>query len=239
MKRIFIPTQTPSDWQPLLAKPTLHWKKSYSAMTTAACWEASNGDLPAEVRKTLEASGQSELNGLKLLAAIPEWEVTLPGGQRPSHTDVMALASNEEGLVVIGVEAKVDEPFGPTLGEKRLESSNGQGERIDYLHSVLGLKKPLKDGIRYQLLHRTVSAIRTAQDFHASSAVMLVHSFSPKSRWREDFTAFCTAMSAEQLTPELCVITNFTSPRLYLAWCAGDQRFLDVELPNKLHQDTL
>lgn len=75
MKRIFIPTQSPSDWQPLLAKPKLHWKKSYSAMTTAACWEEANGDLPAEVKRTLEASGQSELVGLKLLAAIPEWGI--------------------------------------------------------------------------------------------------------------------------------------------------------------------
>lgn len=235
MKRIFVPTQSPSDWQPLLAKPMLHWKKSFSAMTAAACWEAADGDLPAEVRRTLETSGQRELIGLKLLAAIPEWEVQLPGGQSSSRTDVMALTRNEEGLVVIGIEAKVDEPFGPTLGEKRLESSNGQEERIDYLHSVLGLKAPLQDGIRYQLLHRTVSAIRTAQDFHASSAVMLVHSFSSKSRWREDFTAFCTAMGAEQLSPELCAINNFTSPCLYLAWCAGDARFLNVELPNKLH----
>ncbi len=234
MKRIFIPTQSPSDWQPLLAKPASHWKKSYSAMTTAACWEEANGDLPAEVKRTLETSGQCELEGLKLLAAIPEWEVALPGGQRPSHTDVLAFASNKVGLVVIGVEAKVDEPFGPTLGEKRLEPSNGQDERIHYLHSVLGLERPMGDEIRYQLLHRTVSTIRTAQDFHASSAVMLVHSFSPKSRWREDFSAFCSAMGTESVTPDLFVVTSFNTPRLYLAWCAGNTRFLDVELPSKL-----
>ena len=33
MKRIFIPTETGSDWQGLLAKPKLHWKKGASAMT--------------------------------------------------------------------------------------------------------------------------------------------------------------------------------------------------------------
>jgi len=36
LKRIFIPTKTGSDWQSLLAKPELHWKKGASAMTAAA-----------------------------------------------------------------------------------------------------------------------------------------------------------------------------------------------------------
>jgi hypothetical protein len=37
MKRVFVPTQSGSDWQRLLAKPKLHWKKGRSAMTTH--WE--------------------------------------------------------------------------------------------------------------------------------------------------------------------------------------------------------
>ena len=232
MKRIFVPTQAPSDWQRFLAKPSLHWKKSYSAMTTAACWEDAAGDLPLEVKQTLDASGQRDLASLKLLAAIPEWEVELPGGKRPSHTDVLALASNDEGLVVLAVEAKVDEAFGPTLGEKRADESAGQGERIDYLHAALCLDIPLRDEIRYQLLHRTVSALRTAQDFHACSAVMLVHSFSPTQRWREDFLSFCEAMTAMVLSADLYIVSRFKSPRLYLAWCTGDKKFLDVDLPS-------
>ena len=231
MKRIFVPTQGPSDWQRFLAKPSLHWKKSYSAMTTAACWEDGGGELPLEVKETLDASSQSDLIGLKLLAAIPEWEVELPGGTRPSCTDVLALVRNDEGLVVLGVEAKVDEPFGPTLGEKRAEKSAGQGERIDYLHAALCLDMPLRDEIRYQLLHRTVSALRTAQDFHARSAVMLVHSFSPTQRWREDFLLFCEAITAEALSPDIYIVSRFKSPKLYLTWCRGDKKFLDVELP--------
>ncbi|NIA07700.1 MAG: hypothetical protein GWP14_08750 [Actinobacteria bacterium] len=233
MKRIFVPTQAPSDWQRLLAKPSLHWKKSYSAMTTAACWEDAGGELPLEVKETLDTSGQSELAGLKLLAAIPEWEVELPGGMRPSCTDVLALARNDEGFVVLGVEAKVDEPFGPTLGEKRADESAGQGERIDYLHTALRLDMPLRDEIRYQLLHRTVSALRTAQQFHACSAVMLVHSFSPTQRWREDFLSFCEAMTAMPLSADIYSVSRFKCPRLYLAWCSGDKKFLGVELPSE------
>jgi len=232
MKRIFVPTQGPCDWQRLLAKPSLHWKKSYSAMTAAACWEGAGGKLPVEVRQILDASGREDLADLKLLAAIPEWEVELPGGERPSHTDVLALARNANGLVVLAVETKVDEPFGPTLGEKRAEQSSGQAERIDYLHTALRLEKTLKDEIRYQLLHRTVSALRTAQDFHAHSAVMLVHSFSPTQHWREDFLSFCEAMTATALSPDIYAVPRFEFPRLYLAWCKGDKKFLDIDLPS-------
>lgn len=233
MKRIFIPTQTESDWQQLLADPDLHWKKGYSAMTTAACWEAAKGKLPPDVISTLKTSGKKELVGLKLLAAVPEWEVELKGGRTNSHTDVMAFATNDNGLVVIGVEAKVEEDFGPTLGEKRKKASKGQIERIDYLHEVLQQKSPLSDDIRYQLLHRTVSAIITAQEFHAATAVMLVHSFSQTGKRKADFTAFCKAMSAKYITEDLYEVKRFKKPTLYLAWCSGDKKFLKVQVDSK------
>jgi hypothetical protein len=115
MKRIFVPTQSGSDWQRLLGKPELHWKMGRSAMSAAACWEEANPKLPPEVSRLLDASNDAALLDLELLMAIPEWEVDLPGGKRPSQTDVLALARNPKSLVVLGVEAKVDETFGPTI----------------------------------------------------------------------------------------------------------------------------
>jgi hypothetical protein len=89
----------------------------------------------------------------------------------------------------------------------------------------------MNDKIRYQLLHRTASAIITARDFHASTAVMVVHSFSPEGKWRGDFIAFCDAMNAKRLSDDVYIVTTFANPKLYLVWCAGDKKFLDVELP--------
>jgi len=123
MKRIFVPTVSGSDWQRLLGKPKLHWKSGRSAMSAAACWEESNPQLPSEISDVLEASGNKLLTSLELLIAIPEWEVDLPGGNRPSQTDVFAITRNGLGLVVLCVEAKVDETFGPTLGEKKADAS--------------------------------------------------------------------------------------------------------------------
>lgn len=232
MKRIFVQTKAASDWQRLLAKPKLHWKKARSAMTTAACWESTKGSLPADISCIFDMLNEPSLANLRLLAAFPEWEVPLPGGDRSSFTDVLALASNAVGLVAIAVEAKVDEEFGPTLLSKRAEASVGQNERIDYLYKVLHLKAPLPDTIRYQLLHRTASALFTAEEFHANTAVMLVHSFSLTARWREDYMAFCSAMGAKHLSDSICVVPGFDTPRLYLAWCTGNKKFLEVELPS-------
>src|SRR5262249_4271963 len=163
----------------LLAKPELHWKPGKSAMSAAASWEASGDRFPSELSASLDASGDPDVANLTLLLAIPEWEVALPGGATTSHTDVLALARNDRGLVAVAVEAKVDEEFGPTLGEKRAAVSAGQAVRLTYLDEVLQLPHSLPDSVRYQLLHRTASAILTARQFHAHVAVMLVQSFSP------------------------------------------------------------
>jgi hypothetical protein len=231
MKRIFIPTKNGSDWQGLLAKRKLHWKKGASAMTAAAAWEDAGGALPQEITIALNSSSDESLQDLRLLAAIPEWEVSLEGGETASHTDILALARNDKGLCVIAVEAKVNEDFGPLLKDKRGEASVGQGKRLDYLHSLLGVTH-FDDLIRYQLLHRTASALLTAREFHAQVAVMLVHSFGDKPSLRADFDAFCNALATKQLSSGVYIAPTFSSPRLYMAWCSGNRKYLDVDLPS-------
>lgn len=234
MKRIFVPTETGTDWQRLLGKPKLHWKKGRSAMTAAACWEESQPQLPSEITLALESANDPSLSNLELLIAIPEWEVELPGGDTASQTDILAITRNRTDLVILGVEAKVDEPFGPTLEEKKCGASEGQLGRIAYLEKELGCTVPFDDHIRYQLLHRAVSALLTARAFHAPVAVMLVHSFSPVSKWRDDFEAFCRALECKSLSQDSYEVPNIQGPRLILGWCKGNEKYLDVELPSAL-----
>jgi hypothetical protein len=85
MKRIFIPTQTGSDWQRLLAQPILQWKAGKSAMTAAASWEDNHDTLPKEITEIFDSSLDEDLVGLKLLAAMPEWQVPLAGGEAASQ----------------------------------------------------------------------------------------------------------------------------------------------------------
>ncbi len=234
MKRIFVPTQSGTDWQRLLGAPKLHWKKGRSAMSAAACWEDSQPHLPAEILSCFESGNDAAITKLELLVAIPEWKVDLPGGISASHTDVLAITRNASGLVIIGVEAKVDETFGPTIEEKRAKASEGQLSRIFYLERELGRKEPFEGDIRYQLLHRSVSALLTARAFHAPVAVMLVHSFSPESAWRDDFDRFCQSLDCNILSPDLCEVPNIEDTRLLLGWCKGNEKYLESELPSAL-----
>lgn len=233
MKRVFVPTQNGADWQRLLAKPALHWKPGASAMTAAAAWEAAADSLPPEIITLLDSAKEPELLGHRLLVAIPEWQVSIPGGSTTSCTDVLAICRNELGVCVLGVEAKVLEDFGPLLAEKRSQATAGQVERLAYLHDLLGVKH-FDDSIRYQLLHRTASALLTAREFHATAAVMLVHAFDTPAPQRSDFLAFVAAMGATEIAPLVYRVQAFSKPSLYLAWCNGDPQFLKKRLPSAL-----
>jgi len=233
MKRIFVSTKTGAEWQLLLAKPKLHWKPGASAMTAAAAWESAGDKLPPEVSALLDSTGHPALRQQRLLAAFPEWQVELPGGVTTSSTDVLAVCRNSVGLCVLGVEAKVQEDFGPTLAQKRAEASSGQSERLAYLQNLLAVDR-FEDTVRYQLIHRTASALLTARQFHAAAAVMLVHAFDTPATQRQDFEAFRVALRAEEVAPLVYRVPTIENPELYLAWCDGDPEFRRVVLPNAL-----
>ena len=231
MTPILVPTTSAEDWKSLLAKPDLHWKLGYSAMTLARAWEASRTrGFPPEVDAMLRTSGRLDWNAVRLLLAIPEYQVPLPGGERPSQTDLMVLARGAGGLVAIAVEGKVDESLGPTVGEKRAERSAGVDKRLRYLQDTLELLS-FPDETRYQLLHRTVSALVVAHDFAAESAVMLVHSFSPTGKWFEDFSAFVKLFGQEAEVGRLVSVGKRGGVPLYVGWCVGDQQFRAESTP--------
>src|SRR4051812_37599697 len=102
-------------------------------MTLARAWEdAAATGFPPEVADVL-GTGPSEWKHLRLLLAIPEYKVALPGGSRASQTDLVAFARSASGLVAIAIEGKVDESLGPAVAQKRAEESSGVNERLQYL----------------------------------------------------------------------------------------------------------
>ncbi len=219
MGKILIPSSGPDSWKQFLAKPELHWARGYSARTLAHAWEAANG-LPPEIARLMSAAfGDGEL-----LFAAPEHKTALPGGTRESQSDVFALVRHRSGLATYTIEGKVDEPFGPTVGEWSKEASPGKTERLAYICGLLGLKDCPPD-IHYQLLHRTASALIEADRFAAGNAGMIVHSFSPEKRWFEAFAQF-VGLFGEKIAPETPVtITVPSGKSLMLGRCSGDQTF--------------
>ena len=91
MSRIYVPTSVAADWSRLLARPDRHWKPGFSAMSVAQSWESASGALPPEISALLDSSPDTALHGAGLVLAIPEYQVELPGGSRPTQTDVFAL----------------------------------------------------------------------------------------------------------------------------------------------------
>jgi hypothetical protein len=225
MARIFTATNTADDWKPLLAEPDKQWKTGYSARALAYCWQDADG-FPQSVRWVFDESGIEAFEDIQMLLGIPEHQVPLPGGTRPSQTDLWVLARSKAGLISIAVEGKVSEPFGPTVGDWLKDASPGKLERLEFLRDLLGVPDPVPEDVRYQLLHRTASAIIEAKRFHASHAVMLVHSFSQTHEWFEDFERFARLFGVPVKPNRVVPVADRDGVMLHLGWASGHQRFL-------------
>jgi hypothetical protein len=225
MKRIFIPTTSPNDWRRFLAEPEIQWRKGYSARELAECWEQADG-FPSSVKQLFAESPTPALWELELLLAIPEFKVDLPPeGGRPSQNDLFILARTTDGKqVVIMVEGKVSETFGPTLGTWLMECTPGKLERLEFLCKTLGLRKEPPPEIRYQLMHRTASAILTAREFNAVYALMIVQSFSQGHAWLEDYQAFLGLYGVNGDVGQLTEIPGLKHPKLYTGWVSDNPR---------------
>jgi hypothetical protein len=164
---------------------------------------------------------------MELLLAFPEYKVYLPPmNGRPSQNDLFVLAKDSDGeLVTIAVEGKVSETFGPTVSEWNPKESKGKTIRFEFLQNLLGLKE-IPSSIRYQLLHRSASAILEAQKFNAKNAVMLVHSFNPEMLWLDDFQAFTNLFDVQVLPEKLYFIKDINNVHFYVAWVKGNGNFI-------------
>jgi hypothetical protein len=161
------------------------------------------------------------------LIALPEYAVDLPGGDRPSMNDVFVLGRTPAGAVTIMIEGKVNESFGPVVKDWATNASRDKKKRWSYLLSVLGLDGQGCDTLRYQLFHRTASAVIEAQRFSATDAVMMVHSFSDADTGLDDYKAFAELFGVQAGIGELVFLVKMDSIRIYIGWARGDRKFLD------------
>lgn len=187
-------------------------------MAAALSWEAANGELPEEVGRVLGDASE-------LLFAIPEHKVALPGGRRESQCDVFALVRRDEQIISVSVEAKVNETFGPTVGEWMASASDGKKKRLAFLCETLGISSPPPE-LRYQLLHRTVAAIVEARRFRTDRAAMVVQSFSQEHRWFDDFAFFMSLVGLEATVGEGRDCTLPCGLPLTLGWATGSPQIL-------------
>lgn len=221
MNKIYIPSKGAESWKEFLAEPDKQWKSGYSARSLAYCWEEAKG-FPKDVLSVFKNSDYGLFHSIEFLLGVPEHQVPLPGGRTASQNDIYVLAKSGEDLVSITVEGKVSEPFGDLVAEWSKEMTSGKRIRLEYLFNKLGLAGRDVNSIRYQLLHRTASAIIEAERFCAKHALMLVHSFSQSHEWFEDYAVFAELFGVEAKLESISYAGKCADIDLYLGWVTGE-----------------
>ena len=223
-KHIFIPSKGPNSWKDGLADPEKQWATGYSARTLAHCWEDEN-EFPGDFKKVLNESGLD----LKLLLAIPEYKVYLDTYRAPSQNDLFVLSRFQGELVVMMIEGKVSESFDKLI--KDWKNSEGKSDRLKFLKRKLEIDKKTEEieDCRYQLFHRTASAILTAEKFTAKKAIMIVHSFSQSNEWFDDYKKFVKLINPN-VNPRVNEVikckTLASGIELYVGWIKGGEKYL-------------
>lgn len=229
-----IAIEKPDEIIPRLRTPE-QWKKGRSAFELSTAWMRARG-LPTRVREVLEQA--AEWRGAELREGVFERETELPGRGGPSQTDLLGIVALKDGNAILGVEGKVDEPFGELVSEwrkgspsevpnedpattaRRERSRKNRQHRLDGLCDLLSVDAVGMDSFYYQLIHRTCAAIYEAKRFGYGRAVMLVHSFAerpaspPMSANFRNFVAFSAALQMPIDNPN-----SISEPRT----CAGVQ----------------
>ena len=223
MSKIYKPTQGADDWRDFLADPILHWKTGYSAKSMAYAWEE-NAGMPPRIKAALGTAFEGDIEPL---IVIPEYKVPLPGGKTQSQNDAFMLARIGDKTAVIMIEGKVEEPFGDPISTWFNRASKGKIERLAYLTKTLGLSESPPVHLRYQLFHRTASAVIEAERYKSDIAIMLVHSFSQTHKWFGDYAAFADLMKCEGVHLGNVVKSELATIRpIYLGWVTGDPVYL-------------
>lgn len=199
-----------------LAEPDRHWRKGYSACELATSWVRAN-DIPRPVRRVLDTC--PPYLGADLIEGFFEREVDLRTPGRPSQTDLLALVRLRDGGAAIAVEGKVAEPFGPLVAEWL--DGDGKRRRLAGLCSALRMTPDTCHELRYQLFHRTASALFEAERYGFRHALMLVHSFSPVHASLQDYQRFAAALGMTGANPDaVSSARTLNGIELRLAWVA-------------------
>lgn len=178
------------DWRRLAPpKHPGHWVPGRSALELARAWCGAAGPaMPAGLRELLDS--RPETRNLRVDVVHPEHRIVFDEhGGEPRNADLAFVGEGPTGRVAVTVEAKADEPFGPTVGEAMaaaLERAVGNPrsrgtERI--LGLVRALFNPAEKGqpflteLQYQLLTGLAGTLAYAAESGARTAAFVVHEF--------------------------------------------------------------
>lgn len=213
---ILVPAMSLEDWKKRANDPDVQGTPGSPANALATRWHGLMR-FPPEISSLF--FGSDATRGATLLLAIPEHHVPLAGGARASQTDLWLLARTPLGLLSVVVEGKVSESFGPSVGDCQAGETRGTRERWAALCGLLEIEPACDPSIRYQLLHRTATALLEARRFCARGAAVIVHSFSQSCEGFGDFQHFVRLMGGLIKAPgTLVAVPPREGIELFFGW---------------------
>ena len=180
-----------------------HWKDGRSAKSLAQFMTDKN-----QVKKLEDILVELKYNTNGVISCTPEANTVLPCKGNGRNHDLLMIGED----FVVGIEAKVSEPFGEEISTELIEASDNKKGRIDKLaNELFGCKiNEVKDGLelRYQLLTGVYGTLLEAENNKKSKALFLVIVFTDGltsedenavNRNNDDFKNFCQqiGLSAE------------------------------------------
>ena len=180
-----------------------HWKDGRSAKSLAQFMTDKN-----QVKKLEDILVELKYGTNGVISCTPEANTVLPCKGNGRNHDLLMIGED----FVVGIEAKVSEPFGEEISTELIEASDNKKGRIDKLaNELFGCKiNEVKDGLklRYQLLTGVYGTLREAEKNKKSKALFLVVVFTDGltsedenavNRNNDDFKNFCQqiGLSAE------------------------------------------
>jgi hypothetical protein len=193
-----------------------HWKAGKSAHALTNLWFRTES-LPDSVASILRP--HPIFGSAELIDAFLERKTNLGTRGRASQTDLLGIIGADEYIAVLAVEAKAGETFGERVCQWH-DGSEGKRTRLAGLCKTLCIPEDVALQLRYQLLHRAVSAIYEAKRYRTNLAIVLVQSFARDDESFGDFEAFSRAIGITDETSKgtLSAPVVLEGVSLYLAW---------------------
>ena len=167
-------------------KHEIHWKDGRSAKESARAWIAAAPRMQPDIERTIAAC--PDVGPLHRWRAEPEARVAIDTfrGEQP-NIDVLLVAKDERGPVVVVIEAKADETFGDQLADryrsaKAARVANPRSRALDRIEALLDLfhldlGQPRVPQLRYQLFTAVAAALAEAERCSSDRAFFVVHEF--------------------------------------------------------------
>ena len=167
------------DSWPRPRSPEKHWKDGRSAKELARFFTSNNEEIPGEIKSILLKNGIFTGDDFEVYPEfLSRFEKGFGRGGGRQHD---ALMISKRNSLIVGIEAKADEPFDYEVDKWLKKSENGKNDnrkkRADaFAEAILGKEKSHEDilVLHYQLLSATIGTLLEAQRQSARNAMFLV-----------------------------------------------------------------